>query len=412
MAVGYPVAARPVAGTPATGGTPAPSPISGTGAGKIGSFGTALANGRVAVNGLQKPGNIGNRAFYVRKGPQAGKVAIDGRATSSFALASPPAPGRADIAASSVSRLATLGASSAGTVAISGIGSGRIVGLRSSATARLPIQGGGLARFTVSSAATGESVTRTEGEGSSRFDLGSSATAVVRIAARGSARLATAAGSGLGRARVAGSGFAPLAAPGAWSSADVPALARGVVSFGLRSQGKIVTTIAGRAETGLVLRSEGAGIVFDRVLYPRSSTKMRRTLVEQERRTDVRQDRRTAETQDRRYVVGGLNVNNQWPDKSPGEVLDYEIEWSKVWRDDDTIESVEHKVIQGTVEVLQEKPAALPPLRTVTGTVVWLGGGEPGEQVEIYAVIKTKKGRVKDATRKFKIKGKAPVEAD
>lgn len=404
MAVGYPVAARPVAGTPAAAGAP-PPPIGGTATGKIGAFGTSLARGTVAVSGLQKPGNAFNRAFRITQTGTGtkGQVSVIGRSSGSFALTAPPAAGKAPLSASSVTRLGALRSTATATLAISAIGSGRFSGLASSGIGRLPVRGDGIARFTLSGTGSAEAISKTEGEGTSRFDLAGSAAGVVRITARGSARLATVAGSGRGAVQVTGSGFAPLAAPGAWASADVPAKATGSVTFGLRSSAKIVTTIAGTAETGFRLGSDAKGIVFDRVTYPRSSTRMRRDVVLQDRRTDVRQDRRTAEVQSRRYIVGGLNVNNKWPDKSPKEILDYEIEWGGVWRDDDTVVSVKHTVVAGTVEILQERPEALPPLRTVTGTVVWIGGGVKGEEVEIYAAITTKKGRVKDATRKFKI---------
>lgn len=85
-----------------------------------------------------------------------------------------------------------------------------------------------------------------------------------------------------------------------------------------------------------------------------------------------------------------------WPSKDPGEVLDYQIDWSALL-DGDTIDSSTFDVLSGSVVVDSSS------IDNVT-TTVWLSGGTLNETCTVENTIETVIGRTFQQSVRLRIR--------
>jgi hypothetical protein len=85
-----------------------------------------------------------------------------------------------------------------------------------------------------------------------------------------------------------------------------------------------------------------------------------------------------------------------WPSKDPGEVLDYQIDWSALL-DGDTIDASSFAVLSGSVVVDSDS------IDNVT-TTVWLSGGTLNETCTIENTIETAVGRTFQQSVRLRIR--------
>ena len=85
-----------------------------------------------------------------------------------------------------------------------------------------------------------------------------------------------------------------------------------------------------------------------------------------------------------------------WPSKDPGEVLDYQIDWSALL-DGDTIDSSTFDVLSGSVVVDSSS------IDNVT-TTVWLSGGTLNETCTVENTIETVIGRIFQQSVRIRIR--------
>lgn len=87
-----------------------------------------------------------------------------------------------------------------------------------------------------------------------------------------------------------------------------------------------------------------------------------------------------------------------WPVKDPGELLDYDIDWSPILSND-TIVSSTWLVGAGSVVIATDQ-------FTNTSTKVWLSGGALLDQCLLTNTVTTTGGRIMDRSVKLNIKAK------
>lgn len=85
-----------------------------------------------------------------------------------------------------------------------------------------------------------------------------------------------------------------------------------------------------------------------------------------------------------------------WPSKDPGELLDYQIDWSALL-DGDTIDSSSFAVLSGSVVIDSSS------IDNVT-TTVWLSGGTLNETCTVENTIETAVGRIFQQSVRLRIR--------
>ncbi len=77
----------------------------------------------------------------------------------------------------------------------------------------------------------------------------------------------------------------------------------------------------------------------------------------------------------------------RWPDKDPGEKLDYSMDWT-AWLAGDTIAASSWTVPAGITQTTPD------PSFTATTTTIWLAGGTVGKTYELTNTVTTAGGRI------------------
>jgi hypothetical protein len=111
--------------------------------------------------------------------------------------------------------------------------------------------------------------------------------------------------------------------------------------------------------------------------------------------------------------IGASNTRARWPDKAPGEALDFDIDWTRRLYSAAELEAFKRGDGRPPAEAIRQSEFRLPPglvARSSTyqaaATKIWLAGGELGRVYQVINRIETVGGRAMVVTVRLKIKAK------